>query len=126
MTMTEGFTKQLPESPFHLELLAWVCTASCIDICFRVTHPRTKNDEGCSSGLHNLHTIYRTLYGVQKSLEGLRKKRGEAKILLLTGRRKRKNWKKMSRKTGVGGRNLPAMQADDSQNVFPFASDWQT
>ena len=63
LTMTEGFNKRVSESPFHC---AWVCTPSCIDICFRLTHPRTKNAEGCSSSLHSLHTIQKKLYGAQK------------------------------------------------------------
>lgn len=47
------------------------------------------------------------------------------KILLLTGRRKRKNWKEESGEAGVGGRALPGMQAGDSQSDqddFPFKS----
>lgn len=125
-TMTEGFSKWLSESPFHLEPLAWVCIASCIDICFRLTHLGTKNVEGCSSSLHSPHTIQKKQYGAQKRVwKGWGEKK-QAKILLLTGRRRRKNWKEVSRETGVGVRNLPGMQADDSQNDFPFASDWQT
>lgn len=68
-TMTEGFTKWLSESRFHLELLVWVCTASCIDICFRLTHPRTKNVEGCSSSLHSIHTTQKKWYDAQKRVQ---------------------------------------------------------
>lgn len=127
MIMTEGFSKWLSESPFHLEPLAWVCTASCIDICFRLTHLGTKNVEGCSSSFtQSTHHTEETVWCTKKSLEALGGKKKQAKILLLTGRRRRKNWKEVSRETGVGVRNLPGMQADDSQNDFPFASDWQT
>lgn len=51
------------------------------------------------------------------------------KILLLTSRRKRENWKEVSKGTGVGGRTLPGVQAGDSQsdqNAFPFKSGRQT
>jgi len=68
MRMTEGFSKRLSESPFHLELLAWVCTASCIDICFRLKHPRTRNVEGCSSSLQSLYTIQKKWCGAQKRI----------------------------------------------------------
>lgn len=55
---------------------------------------------------------------------GEKKKKKCKKILLRRGRRKRKNLKEVSRETGVGGRNLPGIQGDDSQDDFPFASDW--
>lgn len=80
MTMTKGFTKWLSESPFHLELLVGVCTANCIDMCFRLTHSKTKNVEGCSSGLRSLHTIQKKLYGAQKKVwkvEGKKKNLGK-------------------------------------------------
>lgn len=91
--MTIGFPKQLLDRRFHLELL--VCTASCTDICFRLTHSRTKNVEGLSSSLYSLHSTQKKWDGAQKRVwKGWGEKKKCKKSSYTEAEEKGRIWKK--------------------------------